>query len=136
MTVSRTLLSLPALALIAAFATPSAALAEGEEVARCATKWLEAIQNPKFYQPWGDYFIDCKKKLAEGAAAKPEEAKPAAAAPPPEAEPKKAEAPTPTPAPTAPAAAPAPAPAPAAAPAPATSAKPAAKPGKKHPQHK
>ena len=27
--------------------------AEGEEVAQCATKWIAAKENPKFYQPWG-----------------------------------------------------------------------------------
>lgn len=137
MTISRTILSLPALAFIAAFAAPSVARAEGEEVAQCAGKWLEAIQNPKFYQPWGDYFTECKKTLAEGAAAKPEEAKPAAEAPPPVAEPKKAEAPKPAPAAPAPApaAAHAATPAPVAAPAP-TPAKPATKPVKKHPAHR
>ena len=119
------------LALIAAIAAPSAAWAEGEEVAQCAAKWIEANQNPKFYQPWGDYFADCKKKLAEGAAApKAEEAKPAAAAPAPEPEAKKAEPPKPAPAPAA-----APAPAPTAAPTPAKPAKPAHKPAKKPVQH-
>jgi outer membrane biosynthesis protein TonB len=130
MMISRTALFLPGLALLAAFAAPSMARAEGEELAQCAAKWIEANQNPKFYEPWGDYFTDCKKKLAEGAAApKAEEAKPAASAPAPEPEAKKAEPPKPAPA----TAAPAPAPAPAATPAPtpAKPAKPAHKPAKK-----
>jgi len=124
MTISRRTLSLPGLALAAALMAPSLALAEETEVAQCAAKWIAAKENPKFYQPWGDYFNDCKKKLAEATAApKPEEAKPAPAAPPPA--PKKAEAPKP-------------APAPAAAPvraAPPVTPKPAAKPPKKHPAH-
>ncbi len=123
MTISRTALFLPGLALIAAFAAPSVARAEGEELAQCAAKWIEANQNPKFYEPWGDYFNDCKKKLA----AEPAPKAAAETAPAPEPEAKKAEPPKPAPA------AAAPVPAPAAAPAPA---KPAAKPGKKHPPRK
>jgi outer membrane biosynthesis protein TonB len=137
MTISRTTLSLPGLALAAALLAPCAALAEGEEVAQCAAKWIAAKADPKFYQPWGDYFSDCKKKLAEAAA-------PKAAEPAPEPEAKKAEAPKPAPAPAAapaaapkPAAAPTPAPAPAAEPAkPEKPANPGAKPAKKHPAHK
>jgi hypothetical protein len=123
MTTSRTALYLPGLAILAALVAPSAARAEGEELAQCAAKWIAAKENPKFYEPWGDYFNDCKKKLAEeGAAPKVEEAKPAEPMP----EMKKAE-------PAKPAPAAAPAPAPAAAPAPAPAAEPA-KPGK--PAHK
>ena len=131
MTISRTSLSLPGLALIAAVAAPSPTLAEGTELQECATRWIAAKENPKFYQPWGDYFNDCKKKLAEAPAApKAEEAKPA-----PMPEMKNAEPTKPAPA----AAAPAPAPAPSAAPAPAAAAAPtptgeAAKPAK--PAHK
>ena len=78
MTISRRTLSLPGLALAAALFAPSLALAEETEVAQCAAKWIAAKENPKFYQPWGDYFNDCKKKLAEAATApKAEEAKPA-----------------------------------------------------------
>jgi outer membrane biosynthesis protein TonB len=134
MTICRTTLSLPGLALAATLLAPSMALAEGEEVAQCAAKWIAAKENPKFYQPWGDYFNDCKKKLAEGAA--PKAAEPASA---PEPEAKKAEPPKPAPAAAAPAPAPAaaPAPIPAAAPAaaPALEPKPAHKPAKK-PAHK
>ena len=133
MTISRTTLSLPGLALAAALLAPCAALAEGEEVAQCAAKWIAAKADPKFYQPWGDYFNDCKKKLAEAAAPKAAEPAPA-----PEPEAKKAEAPKPAPAP-APAAAPKPAAAPTPAPAPAAEPakpeKPAHKPGKKHKPH-
>jgi len=103
MTISRTALFLPGLALVAALLAPSVALAEGEEVAQCAAKWIAAKENPKFYQPWGDYFNDCKKKLAEGTTApKPEEAKPV-----PMPEMKTAEPPKPAPAVVAPAPAPA-----------------------------
>ena len=119
MTISRTALFLPGLALIAAFAAPSVARAEGEELAQCAAKWIEANQNPKFYEPWGDYFNECKKKLA----AEPAPKAAAEPAPAPEPEAKKAEPPKPAPAPAA--AAPAP------APAPAKPAKPAHKPAKK-----
>jgi len=135
MTISRTTLSLPGLALAAALLAPCAALAEGEEVAQCAAKWIAAKADPKFYQPWGDCFNDCKKKLAEAGA-------PKAAEPAPEPEAKKAEAPKPAPAPAPaaapkPTAAPTPAPAPAAEPAkPEKPAKPGAKPAKKHPAHK
>ncbi len=140
MTISRRTLSLPGLALAAALFAPSLALAEETEVAQCAAKWIAAKENPKFYQPWGDYFNDCKKKLAEAATApKAEEAKPAEPQSAPE--PKKAEAPKPEPAPVAapepkpaptlaPAAAPAPAPAPAPAAEPAKHGKPAHKPKK------
>ena len=93
-------------------------------MAQCAAKWIAAKENPKFYQPWGDYFNDCKKKLAEAAnAPKAEEAKPAE--PPPAPEPKKAEAPKPAPAPPRMHAAP-----------PVTAKPPAPKPQKKHPAHK
>ena len=75
-------------------------------MAQCAAKWIAAKENPKFYQPWGDYFNDCKKKLAEAASApKAEEAKPE-----PMPEMKTAEPPKPEPAPVA---APEPKPAPA-----------------------
>jgi hypothetical protein len=128
MTISRASLSLPGLALVAALLASSAAFAEGEELAQCAAKWIAAKENPKFYQPWGDYFNDCKKKLAEAPAApKAEEAKPASM---PET---KAEPTKPAPAVAAPAPAPLAAPPPTAAPAPAPTpeaAKPA-KPGKK-----
>jgi hypothetical protein len=124
MTISRRTLSLPGLALAAALLAPSLALAEETEVAQCAAKWIAAKENPKFYQPWGDYFNDCKKKLAE-AAPKAEEAKPAPE-PAPAPEPKKAEA-APKPAPVA---------APAHAAPPVAAKPPAAKPPKKHPAHK
>jgi outer membrane biosynthesis protein TonB len=130
MTISRRTLSLPGLALAAALLAPSLALAEETEVAQCAAKWIAAKENPKFYQPWGDYFNDCKKKLAEAATpTKAEEAKPAA-----EPEATKAEAAKPEPTPVA-VPAPKPAPAPAAAPAPAPA--PAAEPAKHgKPAHK
>ncbi len=126
MTISRRTLSLPGLALAAALFAPSLALAEETEVAQCAAKWIAAKENPKFYQPWGDYFNDCKKKLAEAATApKAEEAKPAEPQSAPE--PKKAEAPKPAPAPAA---------APVHAAPPVTAKPPAPKPPKKHPAHK
>ena len=122
MTISRRTLSLPGLALAAALVAPSQALAEETEVAQCAAKWIAAKENPKFYQPWGDYFNDCKKKLAEAATApKADEAKPepmpemkTAEPPKPEPAPVAAPEPKPAPAPAPAAAAPAPAPAPAA----------------------
>ena len=128
MTISRTALFLPGLALAAALLPTSATLAQDAEVKQCATQWIAAKENPKFYQPWGDYFNDCKKKLAEAPAPKAA----AEPAPPPKPEATKAEPPKPAPA----VAAPAPAPAPAAAPAaePPKPTKPAHKP--KKPAHK
>jgi len=137
MTISRKTLFLAGLALVAALGASSMALAEGEELAQCATQWKAAIANPKFYQPWQDYFIECKKKLAAEPAAKAV----AEPAPPPQPEATKAEPAKPAPAVAAPAAAPAPAPAskPTAAPTsagePAKPEKPAKKP-KKPAQHK
>jgi outer membrane biosynthesis protein TonB len=140
MTISRTALFLSGLAVVAALVSPSVTLAEGEELAQCATQWKAAIANPKFYQPWQDYFIECKKKLAAEPAAK------AAAEPPPPPQPEatKAEPPKPAPAVAAPAPAAGPAPAPASKPAaapkpagePAKPAKPAHKPAKKPAQNK
>ncbi len=137
MTISRTALFLPGLALAAALVSPSVTLAQDAEVKQCATQWKAAIANPKFYQPWQDYFIECKKRLAAEPAAKAA----AEPAPTPQPEAKKAEPAKPAPA----VAAPAPAPAPAAAPAPAPAPTPAAtepakpakkkKPGQNKPQH-
>jgi hypothetical protein len=135
MSISRTSLRLSGLALLAALVQPGVTLAQDAEVKQCATQWVAAKENPKFYQPWGDYFNDCKKKLAEAPAApKAEEAKPASMP-----EMKKAEPTAPAPVVAAPAPAPAPAAAPSAAPAPAAAAAPtptgeAAKPAK--PAHK
>ncbi|MGA9601331.1 MAG: hypothetical protein WBS22_13970 [Methylocystis sp.] len=129
MTISRTALFLPGLALAAALVSPSVTLAQDAEVKQCATQWKAAIANPKFYQPWQDYFIECKKRLAAEPAAK------AAAEPAPTPQPEATKA---EPLKAAPAvAAPAPAAAPASAPAgeAAKPAKPAHKP-KKAAQHK
>jgi outer membrane biosynthesis protein TonB len=136
MTISRKTLSLPGLALVAALLAPAAAQAQEQAAAlqECAKQWIAAKENPKFYQPWPEYFTECKKRLDAESAAK------AAAEPPPAPQPeaKKEEpaklAPT---AATSPAPAPAPAPKPAAAPAPAPEpAKPAHKPAKKPAHHK
>ena len=134
MTISQTALFLPGLALAAALVSPSVTLAQDAEVKQCATQWIAAKANPKFYQPWQDYFTECRKRLAAEPAAK------AAAEPaPPQPEATKAEPLKAAPAVAAPAPAPAAAPKPAAAPAPAEEttkpAKPAHKP-KKPAQHK
>ena len=124
MTISRTALFLPGLALAAALVSPSVTLAQEAEVKQCATQWIAAKANPKFYQPWQDYFTECKKRLAAEPAGK-------TAAEPPQPEATKAE-----PLKAAPAvAAPAPAPTPAPAAEAAKPAKPAHKP-KKAAQHK
>ena len=131
MTISRTSLSLPGLTLIAALAAPAAISAESTELQECATRWIAAKENPKFYQPWGDYFNDCKKKLAQAPAApKADEASPA-----PMPELKTVEPTKPAPAVAPPAPAPALAPSAAPTPAAAKAAKPAHKPTKK-PAHK
>lgn len=63
------------------------------EVKQCATQYLAAKANDKWvYQPWQDYFADCKAKLAGGAAAPaPAAAAPTEAAPAPKPEAVKAE---------------------------------------------
>jgi len=128
MSISRKTLFLPSLALVAAVLPSSLTLAQETSLNECARQWVAATANPKFFQPWPEYYVECKKKLDEEAAAKA-----AAPAPAPEPEAKKAEAPPPAPTPAPAAAAPAPAPAPAAAP--AKPMKPAHKPAKKPGQH-
>jgi outer membrane biosynthesis protein TonB len=128
MTISRKTLSLPGLALVAALLAPAAAQAQEQAAAlqECAKQWIAAKADPKFYQPWPEYFTECKKRLAEPAVK-------AAAEPPPPPAPEP-EVKKPEPAKPAPAAAPAPAPAPAAEP--AKPAKPVHKPAKKPAPHK
>ncbi len=129
MSISRKTLLLPSFAFVAAFVPPSLSLADETPLNECARQWVAATANPKFFQPWPEYYTECKKKLDEEAAAKA--AAPAAA---PEPEAKTVEAPPPKPTPAPPAAAPAPAPAAATPPAP-KAAKPVHKPAKKPGQH-
>ena len=134
MTLSRIALSRPGLALVATLLAPAAAQAQSAELQECAKQYIAAKADPKFSEPWLDYYAACKKRLAAEPAAK--DAAEPAPAPPPEGA--KAEPPKPAPA-AAPA--PAPAPKPVAAPAPTSTdeatkpAKPAHKP-KKPAQHK
>jgi outer membrane biosynthesis protein TonB len=135
MTLSRIALSLPGFALAATLLAPATAQAQSAELQECAKQYIAAKANPKFFEPWLDYYAACKKRLAAEPAAKAAAAP--APAPPPEAA--KAEPPKPAPAAAAPAPAPKPVAAPVSAPAPAAESakpeKPAHKP-KKPAQHK